>query len=140
MKQANRLLFFLAALKFILPFLLQNGLYEPHRDEMLYVAEGNHLAWGFMEVPPLLSLLAWTTHLFNNNIFWLKFWPSFFGALTMIISGKIVLSLGGRSFAIFMLFLSFIVGAFLRMHFLFQPNFLEIFFSVSFLSSNIFKG
>ena len=128
MKQANRLLFFLAALKFILPFLLQNGLYEPHRDEMLYVAEGNHLAWGFMEVPPLLSLLAWTTHLFNNNIFWLKFWPSFFGALTMIISGKIVLSLSGRSFAIFMLFLSFIFGAFLRMHFLFQPNFLEIFF------------
>lgn len=128
MKQANRLLYFLALVKFITPFLLQNGIYEPHRDEMLYVAEGNHLAWGFMEVPPMLSLFAWTTHLFNNSIFWLKFWPSFFGAFTMIISGKLVLSLGGRSFAIIMIFLSFIFGAFLRIHFLFQPNFLEIFF------------
>lgn len=128
MKQANRLLYFLAIVKFITPFLLQNGIYEPHRDEMLYVAEGNHLAWGFMEVPPLLSLLAWTTHLFNNSIFCLKFWPSFFGALTLIISGKLVLSLGGRSFALMMLFLSFILGAQLRMQFLFQPNFLEIFF------------
>jgi hypothetical protein len=128
MKQANRLLYFLAIAKFIAPFLLQNGIYEPHRDEMLYVAEGNHLAFGFMEVPPILSLLAYTTHLFGNSIFWLKFWPSFFGALTMIISGKMAISLGGRSFAIIMIFLSFLLGAFLRMHFLFQPNFLEIFF------------
>jgi hypothetical protein len=128
MKQANRLLYFLALVKFIAPFLLQNGIYEPHRDEMLYVAEGNHLAWGFMEVPPLLSLFAYTTHLFNNSIFLLKFWPSFFGALTMVISGKLVISFGGRSFAIFMVFLSFFLGAFLRMQFLFQPNFLEIFF------------
>ena len=128
MKQANRLLYFLALVKFIAPFILQNGIYEPHRDEMLYVAEGNHLSWGFMEVPPMLSLLAWTTHLFNYHIFWLKFWPSFFGALTMIISGKLVLSLGGRTFAIVLIFLSFLLGAFLRMQFLFQPNFLEIFF------------
>jgi hypothetical protein len=131
MKQANRLLYFLAFVKFIAPFLLQNGIYEPHRDEMLYIAEGNHLAWGFMEVPPLLSLLAWTTHIFGNSLFWLKFWPSFFGALTMIVSGKLVLALGGRSFGIFMIFLSFLLGAFLRMHFLFQPNFLEIFFWTS---------
>lgn len=128
MKQANRLLYFLAIVKFIVPFLLQNSIYEPHRDEMLYVAEGNHLAWGFMEVPPLLSLFAWTTHLFPNSVLWLKFWPSIFGSLTLILSGKIVISLGGRTFAIILVFLSFLFGAFLRMYFIFQPNFLEIFF------------
>ena len=131
MKQANRLLYFLALVKFITPFLLQNGIYEPHRDEMLYMAEGTHLAWGFMEVPPLLSLLAWTTHFFGNSMFWLKFWPSLFGALTMTLSGKLALSLGGRSFSIFMVFLSFIFSGFLRMQFLFQPNFLELFFWTS---------
>jgi hypothetical protein len=69
MKQANRLLYFLAIVKFIAPFLLQSGIYEPHRDEMLYVAEGNHLAWGFMEVPPFLSLLAYTTHFLGEVFF-----------------------------------------------------------------------
>ncbi len=128
MKQANRLLYFLAIVKFIAPFLLHSSIYEPHRDAMLYMAEGNHLAWGFMEVPPLLSLLAWITHLFGNSFFWLKFWPSLFGALTMMLTGKIALSLGGRFFSVIMIFLSFLFGAFLRMHFLFQPNFLEIFF------------
>ena len=128
MKQANRLLYFLALVKFITPFLLQNSIYEPHRDEMLYIAEGNHLSWGFMEIPPLLSLFAWLTHQLGNSIFWLKFWPSIFGALTLLVSGKIILSIGGRSFAIFIHFLAFLLGSFLRMHFLFQPNFLEIFF------------
>ena len=46
------LLCLLALLKLILPFFIQNAAYEPHRDEFLYLAEGKHLAWGFMEVPP----------------------------------------------------------------------------------------
>jgi hypothetical protein len=58
MKNNNRLLYFLAFVKFILPFFLQNSIYEPHRDEFLYLAEGRHMAWGFMEVPPLLSVFA----------------------------------------------------------------------------------
>ena len=128
MNKNNRLLYFLAFLKFILPFLLQSGFYEPHRDELLYLAEGRHLAWGFMEVPPLLSLFAWLTNLFGGSMFWIKCWPSLFGAFTFIISGKIILSLGGKSFALFLCFLSFVTGAYLRVHYLFQPNFLEIFF------------
>ncbi len=49
------LVYLLALLKFILPFLLQSPAYEPHRDEFLYLAEGRHLAWGYLEVPPLMS-------------------------------------------------------------------------------------
>jgi hypothetical protein len=128
MNKNNRLLYFLALLKFILPFLLQSSFYEPHRDELLYLAEGRHLAWGFMEVPPLLSLFAGLTNLFGGSMFWIKCWPSLFGTLTFIISGKIILSLGGKSFALFLCFLAFVTGAYLRVHYLFQPNFLEIFF------------
>ena len=122
------LIIVLAGVKLILPFILQSSLYEPHRDELLYLAEGNHPAWGFMEVPPLLSLFAWLTNLFGGSMFWIKFWPSLFGSLTFIIVGNIVLSLGGKSFALFLSFLPFIFGAFLRIDFLFQPNFLEVFF------------
>ncbi len=41
---------------------------------------------------------------------------------------KAIIHLGGRKFAIFLAFLAFITTAFIRMHFLFQPGFLETFF------------
>ncbi|MGN6532411.1 MAG: glycosyltransferase family 39 protein [Ginsengibacter sp.] len=128
MKKEYKVLYLLALLKFILPYLLQNSYYQPQRDEFLYLAEAHHLAWGYMEVPPLLSVFAWFTNLFGTTMFWLKFWPSLFGALTYIIVGRIILSFGGKVFALFLGLLPFIFGAYLRVHFLFQPNFLEIFF------------
>jgi hypothetical protein len=86
------------------------------------------MAWGFMEIPPLLSVFAWLTNLFGNGMFWIKSWPSLFGALTYIVTGKIVLSLGGKYYSLFLAFLCFIFSGYLRVHYLFQPNFLEIFF------------
>ena len=128
MKNYNKLLYLLALVRLVLPYLLQNTVYEPHRDEFLYLAEGNHLAWGFMEVPPMLSIFAWLTHLFGDGMFWIKLWPSLFGAATFIVAGKTILSLGGRSFALWLLFLSFTFSVFLRLFFLFQPNPPEVFF------------
>lgn len=118
----------LAVFKFILPFFLQSSAYGPHRDELLYLAEGQHMAWGFMEVPPLLSVFAWLIHICGDGMFWIKFWPSLFGALTFILVARTIVSLGGKSFALLLGFLPFITGTYLRTHFLFQPNFLEIFF------------
>ena len=128
MKKTNGLIYLLAIIKFILPYLLQNSYYEPHRDEFLYLAEGHHLAWGFMEIPPMLSIFAWLTHLFGDGMFWIKFWPNLFGALTFIYTAKIVQKLGGSAFAIFLAFLPFIFGVYLRLFFLFQPNTPEVFF------------
>ena len=128
MKNSYRFLCLLALVKFILPFLLQSSIYEPHRDEFLYLAEGKHMAWGFMEVPPLLSVFAWLTNLFGGSFFWIKFWPSLFGSFTFLLTGNIILSLGGKLFALLLAFFAFIFGAYLRVHYLFQPNFLEIFF------------
>src|ERR1035437_731573 len=128
MQKSNRLLYLLALIKIILPYFLQNHVYEPHRDELLYLAEGHHMAWGFMEVPPLLSVFSWLTNIFGDGIFWIKLWPSLFGAATFIVAGKIVLSLGGKNFALLLLFLPFIFGVYLRLFFLFQPNTPEVFF------------
>lgn len=128
MKRTDLLLYTLALLKVIIPYFLQHPVYEPHRDEFLYLAEGRHLAFGFMEVPPMLSIFAWLTHLFGGGMFWVKLWPSLFGAATFIVAGKLVQTLGGKTFALLLLFLPFLFGVYLRVFFLFQPNPPEIFF------------
>src|SRR5438477_9598162 len=131
MQTSNRLrniLYLLALLKIIIPYFLQNNFYEPHRDEFLYLAEGHHLAWGFMEVPPVLSVFAWLTHVVGDGMFWIKLWSSLFGAATFIVAGEIILSLGGKGFALILLFLPFIFGVYLRLFFLFQPNPPEVLF------------
>src|SRR6201987_1413482 len=110
MQARNRLtiiLYLLAILKIVIPYLLQDNFYEPHRDEFLYLAEGHHVAWGFMEVPPLLSVFAWLIHVLGDGMFWIKLVPSLFGAATFIVAGKIVQSLGGKGFALILLFLPF---------------------------------
>jgi hypothetical protein len=117
----------LALIKFILPYLLQDTGYELHRDEYLYLAEAKHLDWGFMEVPPLLSLLAKVTQVFGDGFFWVKFWPSLFGAFTVLVICGMVTAFGGGVFAQCIASLCLIAGVYLRIHFLFQPNFLEIF-------------
>src|SRR6476620_7987031 len=99
-KSAWPFIFSLALIKFALPFFLQHPVYELHRDEFLYLEQGHHLAWGYMEVPPMLSWLSYLTHLFSGSFFWVKFWPSFFGALTLVITCAMVLEMGGKFFAV----------------------------------------
>jgi len=124
----ERLLYILALIKLIVPFFLQDPSWEPHRDEFLYLAEARHMAWGYMEAPPLLSVFAWLTNLLGGAMWAIKIWPSLAGALTYLLVGQLVLHLGGRWFALVLAWMPFIAGAWLRMHFLFQPNFLDIFF------------
>ena len=125
--QTSLLIFVLALIKFALPFFLQHPVYELHRDEFLYLEQGHHLAWGYMEVPPMLSWLSYLTHLFGGSFFWVKFWPSLFGAFTLVITCAMVLEMGGKLFAVFIACLCIMFTAYLRLHFLFQANFLEVF-------------
>ena len=122
------LVYGLALLKFCLPFLLQNHIYEPHRDEFLYLAEARHMAWGYLEVPPLMSAMAYISNLAGAGLFWIRLWPSLFGALTYVIVGRLILHLGGKGFAVVLGFLPFVFGYLMHVHFIFQPNFLEVFF------------
>jgi len=118
----------LASIKFILPFLLQSHVYELHRDEYLYYEQGQHIALGYLENPPLLSWLGTISSWAGGSAFWIKFWPCLFGALTVVITCLITAELGGRSFAQFIAGIAILGGAYMRMFFLFQPNPPEIFF------------
>jgi len=123
----THLLYILALIKLILPFFLQDPAWGPHRDEFLYLAEARHMAWGYMEAPPLLSVFAWLTNLLGGAMWAIKIWPSLAGALTYVVVGRLVLHLGGRWFALVLAWMPFVAGAWLRMQFLFMPNFLDIF-------------
>lgn len=124
----NAVIFLLAALKFTLPFLLSHPAFELHRDEYLYYQQGQHLDFGFLENPPLIGLLAYLSSLFGGSFFWIKFWPSLFGALTLWVTVRITKELGGNFFAQIVAGLGVLFSAYMRIHFLFQPNFLDIFF------------
>ena len=124
----TRLLYLLALIGLILPFLLQNAVYEPHHDEFLYLAEARHMAWGYMEAPPLLSVFAWLTNLLGGGMWAIKIWPALGGALTYVLVGRLVLHLGGRWFALVLAWMPFVAGVWLRLFFLLQPIFLDIFF------------
>ncbi len=76
--------------------------WELHRDELLYLADGRHLAWGYMEIPPATAFLAWICRLAGNSFFIVKFFPALFGALTIFVTGKIVIEMKGGVFAQFL--------------------------------------
>jgi hypothetical protein len=119
----------LALVKFLLPFFLQYPVYELQRDEYLYFQQGQHPDLGYLENPPLLSWLSMVSSImFGRTELAVHFWPSFFGALTLIITCLITSELNGKKFAQFIVGLGMLSGAFMRMHSLFQPNILDIFF------------
>ena len=122
------LILFLALVKFVLPLFLQSPVYELQRDEFLYYQQGQHLALGYLENPPLLSYLGWISSWFGGSESWIKLWPCIFGAATVVITCLICAELGGHRFAQFLAGIGIIASAYLRVHFLFQPNILDIFF------------
>jgi hypothetical protein len=127
-KQYFTITIVLAALKLVLPFLLQDAAWELHRDEYLYYAQGRHLDLGYLENPPMIGLFAWISSLFGGSFFWIKLWPALFGALTLVVVAQMIRELGGGVYALVVAGLGMLLTAYLRVHFLFQPNFLEIFF------------
>lgn len=122
------LILILAFLKFVLPLLLQHPVYELQRDEYLYYQQGQHFDFGYLENPPLLSYLGMISSWFGGGEAWIKFWPCLFGAATLVVTCLITAELGGKLFSQFLAALSIITGAYLRVHYLFQPNILDIFF------------
>jgi hypothetical protein len=123
------LLAVLAFFKLALHFLTSTN-YELHRDTYLFLALGDHLDWGYVSVPPGIAFFARLTHiLFGDSVFAAGIFPALIGALSVILIGLIVKSLGGKIWAIAIACTAFIVSpAFLRSNSLFQPVSFDQFF------------
>lgn len=80
-----------------LPF-LANSDYQ--RDELMFIACGRHLAWGYVDDPPLTAWLAALSYnIFGNSVFGLRLLPTLAGALTIVLVGCLVKVMGGRWFS-----------------------------------------
>ena len=120
-KNLNLLIAGFAIFKLLI-HLFTNSNYGLHRDEFLYLAEGQHLAWGYMEVPPMIAFLAKIVLLFGDSVFMIRLFPTLIGSLTVALIGLLVKDLGGKRWAITFACLAFILApAFLRSNWLFQP-------------------
>jgi hypothetical protein len=90
---------YLAAAK-LLFHLLTAGRYGIFRDELYYLSCSEHMAWGYVDQPPLIALLAWITrHLLGDSLLALRLPAALAGAALVWLTGKLARELGGGRFA-----------------------------------------
>ena len=92
-------------------------------DELLHIETGNYLAFGFMEFPPIIGLLAFFQNLLQStSVFAHHIFAHIAAVLILIYVSKITIELGGKTKAIFLVLLCIIIApAFGRSQQLFQP-------------------
>ncbi len=113
-------------LKFVLQYALVGPEYELHRDEYLHLDQGNHLAWGFLSVPPVTSWISMIIKFLGNSVFWVRFFPALFGALTILVVWKSIEYLKGDLFALVLGAAGVLFSVLTRLNILFQPNSLDV--------------
>lgn len=125
-RPGNLLLIGFIALKFFLQYFLISPEYELHRDEFLHLDQAHHPAWGYRSVPPLTSLFSGLIFLLGGSVFWVKFFPALFGALTLFVVWKCIKQLNGNLFALCLGATGVLISALLRLNMLYQPNSLDV--------------
>ena len=113
-------------LKFVLQFVLISPEYELQRDEFLHLDQAHHLAWGYTSIPPVTSWISTIILLLGNSIFWIRFFPALFGALTIVVVWKAIEVLKGNLFALVLGATCVLFSVLLRLNILFQPNSLDV--------------
>lgn len=139
MKNANRIsaLYLLAAFlaaKLILHLGL-NGQWSFHRDELLYLALGRHLDWGYASVPAGIGFWAWVGgQLMGGSVEAVRLIATVFGTATVLLTGLMAQEMLPKEsknghFAMLLVGLSgLLAGAFLRPCLLFMPVVFDIFY------------
>src|SRR2546430_17006786 len=85
----------------LLVHLLTNGRYGYFRDELYYIACGQHLAFGYVDQPPLsILLIRLSRTLFGDSLFAIRFFPALAGAGLVALPGAIAREMGGRGLAV----------------------------------------
>jgi hypothetical protein len=140
---ATGLLLGLAAAKITLQFAGVRH-YGFFRDELYYMACGEHLAWGYVDQPPLIALAAWLArHLFGHSIVGLRIFPVLAGAAVVFLTGIFTRELGGGRLAQLLAAVSLLFApAFLAFDSFFSMNAFEPLFWLvcAWLAVRVVKG
>ncbi len=77
-----------------------NGNYGYFRDELYYIACSNHLAFGYVDQPPLsIFILKLNRLVLGDSIHALRFLPALAGAVVVVLAAWMARRLGGGRFA-----------------------------------------
>ena len=110
----------------LLIHVLTSGRYGYFRDELYYIACGEHLDWGYVDHAPLV---AWAVRLsralLGDSLFALRLLPAAAGALKVLLTGLIARELGGGRFAVALSCLCVLVGGHLALDSFFSMNAFE---------------
>lgn len=114
---AGALVLYVAGAK-LLFHLLTATRYGIFRDEMYYFACSQHMAWGYVDQPPLIALVIWITrHTLGSSVFALRLPAAVAGAALVWLAGKLARELGGGRFAQVLAALAvFMVPIYMIMH------------------------
>src|SRR5438045_4760524 len=103
-------LIYLSLFKLIL-HLLTNGNYGYFRDELYYIACGEHLDWGYVDQPPLIAFVAKAVRVvLGDSLPALRLLPALAGASLVFMTGLIVRRLNGSRFAIILACLAVMIA------------------------------
>jgi hypothetical protein len=92
------------------------GRYGYHRDELYFIACGEHLAFGYVDHPPLVPwIAALAGALFDHSLFGLRMVPALAGGATVLLTARVARELGGGWRAVLLACTSVLVApAYLR--------------------------
>src|ERR1700688_2835886 len=78
-----------------------NNRYGYFRDEFDYIACGDHLAWGYVDQPPLIPFLAHVCRtVLGDSLRSIRFIPALASSLLIVQTAAIARELGGRRYAL----------------------------------------
>jgi hypothetical protein len=78
-----------------------NNRYGYFRDEFDYIACGRHLAWGYVDQPPLVPFLTRISiSLLGDSLRSIRFLPALVSSATVVLTAMIAREFGGRRFAL----------------------------------------
>jgi len=89
----------LAAVTVLLHVVVINQ-YGYFRDELYYLACGEHLDWGYVDQPPLIGLIAWLIrHTLGTSLFAIRILPAIANGALVVLTGAIARKFGASKFA-----------------------------------------
>src|SRR5512135_512597 len=76
------------AVALIILHCLVNNQYGFHRDELNFIEDGRHLAWGYVDCPPFTPFVAHIAEmLFGTSLVGIRFFPAVAQGLVLVLTG-----------------------------------------------------
>ena len=91
----------LIALLYLILHLATAERYGYFRDALYYLACSQHLAFGYVDLPPLFPAIAWMArHTLGTSLPALIFWPALAGAARVVLVATFARELGAKNFGV----------------------------------------